>query len=333
MILSDVIGDPLDTIASGPTVPCPAPEREALRVLSRYHHLNVPASVVQHLEKKAAASEGEGTSDSRLPVIASSDGGTSYAHVENVLIGSNRIAAAAARAAATELGYTALVWSLRVSGEARLLGRAYAKIAHAMIASSSGSEEEETPAVASGKGPADSRWHPRLLEEEEEPFRSLLRQAPELSGDFAALLTEGRRLRLAPPVCIIGAGEPTVTVRGGGAGGRSQELALAFGIHAHELAQSGPSPGRTVARGAEAVFAAVGTDGQDGPCSAAAGAVVDRAMVRLAGEQGLSATGALEDNDSHTFFSKLCGGRCLVRTGLTGTNVMDLHLLLLAHVH
>ena len=37
----------------------------------------------------------------------------------------------------------------------------------------------------------------------------------------------------------------------------------------------------------------------------------------------------LDDNDSFTFFSKLNDGQYLIRTGLTGTNVMDVHVLLL----
>lgn len=312
LILSDVIGDPLEAVASGPTVPCPAPEREALRVLSRHRDLNVPDSVVRYLEK---ASE-ENANNFHPPIVVSSAGDTTYAHVENVVIGNNRIAATAAQKAAGELGYKSLVWSLRVSGEARLLGQAYAEISH-MITNG-----RKTSSTASSR--FNGSWHPHLLKEE--PFSSLLRQAPELSEDLTSLLEAGRRLE--PPACLIGAGEPTVTVRGSGVGGRNQELALAFAIHAHRLAESKPPP----VAGVDAVFAAIGTDGQDGQCSAA-GAVVDRSIVQLARGQGLNADGALENNDSHTFFSELCGGKCLIQTGLTGTNVMDLHLLLLTPTH
>ena len=67
-----------------------------------------------------------------------------------------------------------------------------------------------------------------------------------------------------------------------------------------------------------------GTDGTDGPTDAA-GAIVDGGTIAAARAQGLDARAALDDNDSYTFFREAGG---LLVTGPTGTNVMDLVLVL-----
>lgn len=74
------------------------------------------------------------------------------------------------------------------------------------------------------------------------------------------------------------------------------------------------------------VFLSGGTDGQDGPTDAA-GAVVDgQTLVAMAHLQ--PARDALERCDAYTFFTRTCPG-ALLQPGLTGTNVMDLQLLLI----
>ena len=112
------------------------------------------------------------------------------------------------------------------------------------------------------------------------------------------------------PACVISGGETTVTLKGGGKGGRNQEFVLAtvLGIEGLE---------RTV------VFSA-GTDGTDGPTDAA-GAVADGHTLARAAEKGLSADACLDHNDAYHFFEPLGD---LVMTGPTRTNVMDLRLLL-----
>jgi hydroxypyruvate reductase len=69
-----------------------------------------------------------------------------------------------------------------------------------------------------------------------------------------------------------------------------------------------------------------GSDGEDGPTDAA-GAFVDRSILRRARARGLEADRYLARHDSYAFFSSLGG---LFRTGLTGTNVMDLAVVLVA---
>jgi hydroxypyruvate reductase len=118
--------------------------------------------------------------------------------------------------------------------------------------------------------------------------------------------------------CLLSGGETTVRVRGKGRGGRNQELALAFA-----LAIAG-MPGIQLL--------SAGTDGADG-LSDAAGAVVDGSTVESAARFGLDASAFLADNDSHSFFSELdrrSGTRRHLRTGPTGTNVMDLQVILVS---
>lgn len=114
------------------------------------------------------------------------------------------------------------------------------------------------------------------------------------------------------PACILAGGEATVTVRNrGGRGGRNQEMALSVAMDIDGL----PS----------CVFLSAGTDGIDGPTDAA-GAFADGNSIARARALGLRFVSSfLRDNDSHTFFQKL--GDLLI-TGPTGTNVMDLQIML-----
>ena len=111
-------------------------------------------------------------------------------------------------------------------------------------------------------------------------------------------------------VCVVAGGEPVVTVRGIGKGGRAQQCALAMGI---ELSQIGRGQRNRIA----ALVA--GTDGIDGPTDAA-GAFASPETVADGERAGVSAATALTRNDSYNFF-KASGG--LFVTGPTGTNVSD----------
>ncbi|MEB2311931.1 MAG: DUF4147 domain-containing protein [Sorangiineae bacterium] len=108
---------------------------------------------------------------------------------------------------------------------------------------------------------------------------------------------------------FVWGGETTVTVRGAGRGGRCQEAAL--GVLARGYAEAG-------------LFVALGTDGVDGS-SAAAGALVDRAVGERVRACGLEPRAALDESDSDAFFR---AARSRVVTGRTGTNVADLWLYL-----
>lgn len=134
----------------------------------------------------------------------------------------------------------------------------------------------------------------------------------DIAGMHAAIAREiaatGRPAR--PPACVISGGETTVTLRGQGRGGRNQEFALAAAIALEGL------PG--------VLAFSAGTDGTDGPTDAA-GAMADGATLARAAAAGLDARRALRENDSYPFFERLGD---LVMTGPTGTNVMDVRLML-----
>jgi glycerate 2-kinase len=109
-------------------------------------------------------------------------------------------------------------------------------------------------------------------------------------------------------VCVVAGGEPVVTVRGRGKGGRAQHCALAMGI---ELSQIG--------RDRKIVALVAGTDGVDGPTDAA-GAFASPDTVADGERANVSAATALTRNDAYNFF-KAAGG--LFTTGPSGTNVSD----------
>jgi hydroxypyruvate reductase len=107
-------------------------------------------------------------------------------------------------------------------------------------------------------------------------------------------------------VALIYAGETTVTVRGSGSGGRNQEFVLGAA-----MAMDGV---------AGIAVASLGTDGVDGPTDAA-GAVADGDSIGKARALHLDPVATLAANDTHSFWKAL---GALVRTGPTGTNVMDI---------
>jgi hydroxypyruvate reductase len=130
----------------------------------------------------------------------------------------------------------------------------------------------------------------------------------EIAHMHAAIAKEivhaGRPLK--PPACVITGGETTVTLRGDGLGGRNQEFVLSAAIDIAGL--------RNVV-----VFSA-GTDGTDGPTDAA-GAIADgRTLAR-----DPRAPEFLARNDAYRYFEALGD---LIVTGPTGTNVMDVRLIL-----
>jgi hydroxypyruvate reductase len=237
LILSDVVGDPLDVIGSGPTAPDRSTFGDACGVIDKY-------SLWPKLPKAAA---------DRLHVSADETpkpGDPLFKRVENLIVGSNRLAVDAAAKKAKALGYRPLVLSTTIEGETRDVARMHAAI---------------------------------------------LREIRE----------HGRPVK--PPACVISGGETTVTLKGDGLGGRNQEFALQCAI---DLA------------GLPGVLAfSAGTDGTDGPTDAAGALAGGRTLER----SRIDARAALARNDSYHFFEPLGD---LVKTGPTGTNVMDVRLLL-----
>ncbi len=124
LILSDVIGDPLDTIASGPTAPDSSSFGDAKCVLEKYDLWNCASENI-----KARISGGVNGNVSDTP----KKDDPVFSRVSNILIANNSIAACAANAKAVELGYDSLVLSTFIEGEARLVGEILSGIAKEII--------------------------------------------------------------------------------------------------------------------------------------------------------------------------------------------------------
>jgi glycerate-2-kinase len=238
LIVSDVIDDPLDVIASGPCTPDPTTFADALAALDAHDLRERVPSSVRRLLERGAAGEVDDTPSRSGPV---------FEDVENRIVARNRDAVEAVADAARGEGFHVVELGCDLSGEAR---------------------------------------------------------------DLAQKLVNRAQETRERPLCLVGGGEATVTVRGQGLGGRNTELALA---------------GAMALEGTEGItLLSGGTDGTDGPTDAA-GAIVDGGTISSATAAGHDAKAALDDNDSYTFFSKTGG---LLKTGPTGTNVMDLIVVL-----
>ncbi|HOT91899.1 MAG TPA: glycerate kinase [Anaerolineae bacterium] len=125
LILSDVVGDPPDVIASGPTAPDPTTYATAATVLARYHLADaMPHPVREHLEQGIAGRIAE-TPKPDDPL---------FNNVTNIIIGSNRIAALAAVAEAERLGYHSLLLTTFMEGEAREVAKVTAALAKSVCA-------------------------------------------------------------------------------------------------------------------------------------------------------------------------------------------------------
>jgi hydroxypyruvate reductase len=244
LVLSDVVGDDLDVIASGPTVPDRSTFADCMEIVNRY---DLGGALPP-------------------PVIAYLKGGIEGIHPETpkpedvifnktaaFVIGSSALSLRVAKEKAVDLGYNAIILSSSIEGETKEAAKVHAAIA-------------------------------REIRQSGNPIPA--------------------------PGCIISGGETTVTIRGGGLGGRNMEFVLAAAMGVEGL------DGITVLSG--------GTDGTDGPTDAA-GAVADGSTVRNARAKGIDAARYLESNDSYHFFETT--GDLLI-TGPTMTNVMDLRIFL-----
>jgi hydroxypyruvate reductase len=110
LILSDVVGDELEAIASGPTVPDTTTFQDCLEILRRYHlQGKVSPAVLSFLQRGARGEVGE----------TAKPGEEVFKKVQNVIVGSNRLALAAGQARAQALGYRTHLLSSAIEGESR----------------------------------------------------------------------------------------------------------------------------------------------------------------------------------------------------------------------
>jgi len=133
-----------------------------------------------------------------------------------------------------------------------------------------------------------------------------------LAGVVRSIRRDG--VPLQPPVCLLSGGETTVTLaENHGKGGRNQELVLSMLLKLGRAELAG------------VVILSGGTDGEDGPTDAA-GACADLSTLERAGPLGLDPATFLSRHDAYAFFDATGD---LLRTGLTGTNVMDVRVILI----
>ncbi|MFV0436887.1 MAG: glycerate kinase [Desulfopila sp.] len=243
LIISDVIGDDLDTIASGPTVADSTTFADCDAIIRKYRlNTTLPPRVLDRLDQGLAGSLAETAKPEER----------CFTTALTTILAGNLEAVQRVEYAARQQGYNTLILSSMLEGESR------------------------------------------------EIAKSLVAIARECSQSG---------LPVAPPACIIAGGETTVTIRGGGKGGRNQEMALSAAIALESL---------------PITFLSCGTDGNDGPTEAA-GAVVDGTTLNVAKSLQLDPIHYLNDNDSYHFLKKTGN---LVITGPTNTNVMDLQIML-----
>lgn len=124
LILSDVVGDDLSSIASGLTSPDTGTFSDALNIFERYRIVDTVPPPVTRLIRAGVAGDVPDTPRS---------GDFVFERTRNILIGTNAQALIAARARAFELGLNPLVLSSRIEGEAREVARFYAAIARDLV--------------------------------------------------------------------------------------------------------------------------------------------------------------------------------------------------------
>lgn len=250
LVASDVEGNRLDVIGSGPFAPDPTTFRGALAVLRRYGlAARVPRAIRAHLEQRGAAAQPKRQLETPKP------GARCFVRVRHVIVADPLSAVSAASRRAARAGFRVRVLDRHGSagfGPIEDVARAHVK------------------AVACTRGSA----------------------------------------------CILSSGEASVRIPRGcrGLGGRNQELALRLGV---ELA---------FLEGRELAILCAGTDGIDGPTDAA-GACVDASTLAAAKRRGRDPRHFIENHDSYRFFKEI--GQGLIRTGRTGTNLLDLRILLI----
>lgn len=162
-------------------------------------------------------------------------------------------------------------------------------------------------AEAAGRGASAKGYHTVVVNPEYTGETRII--ARQIAGRAISILSRDKPVK--KPAALIYHGESYLNVTGSGKGGRNQELALSFAL---------------AVEGQHCItLLSAGTDGIDGPTDAA-GAICNSETALTARDYGYDPEHFLKNNDSNTFFSKM---DTLVVTGPTGTNVMDLQIVLI----
>lgn len=278
LILSDVIGDPIDTIASGPTSIDPDLPGAAWDVICHFSlQTYVPQSVELCLTSK----------DDKPDKLLDNK-------IHNFVIGNNSVAIDAALQKMSSEGYSVCGISGTIQGNVGKVAQFYSLLGFQICEALSNDNINIKPL------------------EEIDSNQTYFSGA---QGSISSAINESCNKK---GICLVAGGETTVTVTGRGVGGRNQELALRFAEEAEKLAKR-----YSLMEKFKVSLFSAGTDGIDGPTNAA-GAFGYAEQLHNQDYRKY-----LKENDSHTFYSKLNGGKNLILTGHTGTNVMDIHILII----
>lgn len=276
LVISDVVNDPLDIIASGPTYAGFIRETNAVDVLRKYKIIEeLPESISKTI--KCFEVPKHQTFNSLIYII-----------------GNNDIAIKTAIEEAKKHNLCPIYLSSAVQGNVEEVSEFYFKLAMQI-----------------------KRFIAKEISENE--FKdSTVHVLSKLSvkTDFLHNLLEILKSpRSENNLCIVAGGETTVNVTGKGLGGRNQELALRFSKLCLE------------SKAAELWFLSAGTDGIDGPTTAA-GAI---GSASLDPKQTQSMREAIVNNDSFNFYQQHSLDQHII-CGHTNTNVMDVHLLIIQNL-
>ncbi|EFN81302.1 Glycerate kinase [Harpegnathos saltator] len=366
LILSDIINDPIDLIASGPTVYSARAPEQAVAILKKY---NLYQSLEGDLKKVLTSKE----TFNDVPLLNSAN---QFKHVTNIIIGNNTTAIKVAWQEALYKKLTPIILRNDVEGNVRDVSLGYVHIVNLilLILMNKLTLEDFYDKVYNNAIPLD-------LDKVNEIYHYIVNNI----GD----------------IVLIGGGEPTVLVKGQGKGGRNQELTLRFSQDLYGMYKVHPEFANY-----EVMMLSAGTDGQDGPTDAAGAfgypAIVPimqnlyqrvkvmsnekftssmsqeavkymekntdenstqdpscelskmtRSIVQPQGQDATVVGSAsartddnvhidpmvlmetermllkntLSNNDTYNFYSRFKRGADLLKTGLTGTNVMDLHFI------
>uniref|UniRef100_A0A6V7HTN0 Glycerate kinase n=1 Tax=Bracon brevicornis TaxID=1563983 RepID=A0A6V7HTN0_9HYME len=292
LVLSDVIGDPIDLIGSAPTHFSDTEPEEIREILGKY---GFKENEVDRRIWSLLCEQNGGRWDLQ-------DGGSRARsqwnrtdfdrYVTNIIIGNNLCAINAAKEQALNGGLKVVVLRNDIEGLVRNVSRMYINLAKSVC----------------------------LLWEKKMARGDFVNEVKSVVGKFEdldAIVDDVERG--TEGILMIGGGEPAVIVKGTGKGGRNQELALQFSEDwAREVGREG-----TLGK-FEVLFLSAGTDGQDGPTDATGAFGYSEIAQREP-----KFVDFLRNNDAYHFYERFNNGSDLLKTGFTGTNVMDLHFVYL----
>lgn len=314
LIISDIVDDPFDLIASGPTVKNNDDPQMAVDILKKYELYEIlPKSIKGVLEKKSDKIHNTSLINYQNIVAVSKmsinkndsealgNEGILKAQVLNFILASNRMSVHSAKEHFSMLNvnfnndfYIPIIISRSVTGNVKDVAREYYALSKLFGNYSIGKLK----------------------------YNDLIAKVHKLNIQGINLEDIPKKLETNEPraICLILAGETTVEVKGSGIGGRNQQLALEFSalLHKHK-ADAGEQP---------ILMLSAGTDGIDGPTDAA-GAMADTNLVSESEKAGLDIKEYLKNNDSYTFYKQYKDGEYHIKTGHTNTNVMDIHLIVI----